>query len=256
MIKVIDKLSSYVFQKIAAAIPVTSDRGWYPAFLNFPNAAKERINNDTALGIAAVFGCIRNISEDTGRLPLKVYRKEGRNKIEQPDHPIYNLLQFQPNPEMTAMNFRETLTAHRLGWGNGYAEIQRNLAGEPVALWPLRPDRVTIYRDKSRRIFYRVTNEKGGEVDIWAEDILHMPGLGFDGIKGYNTIQIARESMGAAMAAERFGAAFFGNGCHAGGNLKHPQNLSKEAAGRLKIQIADQVSGMNKHKILVLEEGM
>jgi HK97 family phage portal protein len=236
----------------------SAERGWSNIYGSFINAAKQNINNDTALEVSAAFACIRAISEDIGKLPFKIYRQtDERTKNLQNSHNLYNILRFRPNPEMTAQAFRETLTAHALGWGNGYAEIQRDTSGEIVALWPMRPDMVSIYRDRSKKLYYHIQNETGGFIDLWPEEVLHIHGLGFDGIAGYNVIRYARESLAIAKASEKFGAAFFGNGCHFGGNLEHPQNLSQEAQARLVSQIEKEHGGVEKsHRLLVLEEGM
>lgn len=243
--------------KLINAMPV-SEQGWHSFFSNFTNTAKQSINNDSALEVSAAFACIRAISEDIGKLPFKIYRQtDERTKAQQYSHSLYNILRFRPNPEMTAQAFRESITAHALGWGNGYAEIQKDINGNIVGLWLLRPDKVSIYRDKSERLFYRVQNETGGFIDLWSDEVLHIHGLGFDGVAGYNVIKYARESLAIAKASEKFGAAFFGNGCHFGGNLEHPTNLSKDAQKRLIDQIEKEYQGVDKsHRLLILEEGM
>jgi HK97 family phage portal protein len=101
--------------------------------------AGQRVSNDSALQLSTVFACIRNISEDVGKLPLKLYKTlEPRGKETLPKHAAYSLLHDKPNPEMTAVTFRTALMGHCLGWGNGFAEIERNIDGSPRALWPLR----------------------------------------------------------------------------------------------------------------------
>lgn len=243
--------------KIINTTPL-SERGWRGIFSSFTNTAKQNITNDTALEVSAAFACIRAISEDIGKLPFKIYKQtDERTKTQQYSHPLYNILRFRPNPEMTAQAFREAITAHALGWGNGYAEIVRDVNGQIAELWLLRPDMVSIYRDKNKKLFYRVQNENGGFIDLWPEEVLHIHGLGYDGVTGYNVIRYARESLAIAKASEKFGAAFFGNGCHFGGNLEHPNNLSKEAQSRLVEQIEREYQGVEKsHRLLVLEEGM
>ncbi len=252
--KLIDKLLKKMGYIQAS---VFSGRGWSNVYGAFSNTAKETVTNDTALSISAFFACVRAVSEDIAKIPLKVYRKEGEYKYEESSHPLYRILQYQPNSEMTAMSFRETRTAQMMGWGNSFAYIARNLMGDIQSLWPLRPDRVRIERDKQGRLVYIVTNDVGGQVKFSDKDILHLHGLGFDGISGYNVISYAAQSMGASIAADKYTGSFFGNGCNQQGNLEHPGNLSKDAQQRLKDQIEKKHAGAsNANKILVLEEGM
>ncbi len=243
---------------VIKAMAAVSD-GWSNLLTGaFGNASKEKVNNSTALTVSSLFACIRNVSEDIGKMPLKVYRKDDEYRYEESRHPLTRLLQYQPNPEMTAISFRETLNAQAMGWGNAYAEIQRDISGRPRALWPLRPDRVTMYRETATdRPFYRVTNGKGGQSDIWAEDILHIHGLGFDGVSGYNIVQCAAQAVGAAIGMDKFAGAYFANGMHQSGILKHPGTLSAPAQKRLKKQLVDEYGGAEQaHQTLIIEEGM
>ena len=225
---------------------------------SFGNASNEKVNNDTALTVSAFYACVRNVSEDIAKMPLKVYRKDSEFKYEESSHPLARLLQYQPNSEMTAMSFRETMTAQAMGWGNAYAEIERNVYGEPVGLWPLRPDKVTMYRESTtKRPFYRVTTEDGKFSDIWADDIFHLHGLGSDGVSGYNIVQYASQCIGGAIGMDKFAASYFANGMHQSGHLKHPMHLSEPAQKALKKQLEDTYYGSdNAHKTLILEEGM
>ena len=201
----------------------------------FRNTSDEKVNNQTALTVSGLYACVRNVSEDVGKLPLKLFRKDGASRYEVTDHPVVRLMQFQPNPEMDAMAFREAMNAQAMGWGNGYAEIQRDVAGNVVALWPLRPDRVTIHRDRmTNRMFYTITTDDGKTSDIFAKDIFHLHGLGFDGVVGYNVVQLASQTVGAAIAMDKFAGAYFANGMHQSGNIEHPAQLSADAQARLK----------------------
>jgi HK97 family phage portal protein len=233
--------------------------GWHSVLSGtFRNTSDEPVNNQTALTVSGLYACVRNVSEDIGKLPIKLFRKDGSSRFEVTDHPAVRLLQFQPNPEMDAMSLRETMNAQAMGWGNAYAEIQRDVAGNPVAIWPLRPDRVTIHRDRTTsRMFYTVTTDDGKTSDIFSKDILHIHGLGFDGICGYNIVQLASQTVGAAIAMDKFAGAYFANGMHQTGNIEHPLTLSTQAQGRLKKQLDADYNGAEKaHQTLILEEGM
>lgn len=242
---------------IKAAAGVNS--GWHcMTGFTFRNTSAEQVTNQTALTVSSLYACIRNVSEDVGKLPLKLFRKEGDSRFEVTDNPVARLVQFQPNPEMDAMSLRETMNAQAMGWGNAYAEIQRDTMGTAIAIWPLRPDRVTIHRDSTtQRMFYRVSTADGKTSDIFAKDILHIHGLGFDGIMGYNVVQLASQTVGASIAMDKFAGAYFANGMHQSGNLRHPNNLSDEAQTRLKKQLEADYGGADQaHQTLILEEGM
>jgi HK97 family phage portal protein len=223
-----------------------------------PLASGMSVSETTALNHSAVWAAVAIISSDVAALPLIFYRRlpnDGKERYTA--HPLYRILHAEPNPEMTAMVFRETLTAHLLLWGNAYAEIERDAFGRPFALWPLTPDRVTPFRETDGRLRYRVRNEQGGETILEMRDVLHIPGLGFDGLTGYSVIAKARESIGVGVAAEKFGASFFGNGSTFGGVFSHPGKLSPLAKENFTRSIEARHQGIDKaHKFILVEEGM
>ena len=217
------------------------------------------VTHDTAYQLSAVFSCVRVIAETVGQLPWRVYRalpNGGRDVIA--DSPISAILQRRPNPEMTAFTFRETMLAWALTWGNGYAEIVRDAAGRVAELWPIAPDRVNPTRDReTRELFYEISNPQGPKTLVPAADMFHIHGLGFDGIEGYSVISMAARSIGLGLAADQFGASFFGNNTVVGGILKHPATLSDAAQSRIKEDWASRRQGpMESHRPMILEEGM
>lgn len=219
-----------------------------------PTSSGIPMTEQTALMISAVWDAVQTIAGDIASLPLFLYRRlPNGGKELMPDHPVYRLIHDEPNPEMTSMVFRETLQGHVLLWGNAYAEIERSVLGRPLALWPLTPDRVKPERDRATdRLIYRVWNRNGSEDIFQPEDILHVPGLGYDGTCGYSVIAKARESLALAVAAERFGAQFFGQGARSGGVFTHPNKLSQTAKDNIK----SSLKNMEPHEYAVLEEGM
>jgi len=217
----------------------------------------------TSLQLSAYYACTRNISEDVGKLPVKILdtKKDGR-KVVPTGSPLIKLFVEKPNPQMTVMTMKEVVTSHALGWGNGYMEIVRDTIGRPVELWPIHPSRVIVKCDpETKDIYYEVyqsTLNCGGEtVRIESEDMFHLKGLGGDGIVGYSVCKFAAESLGTALATQEFGGAFFGNGSQLGGYLEHPNQMSKEAQDRLKQSLDENHRGSrNAYKTAVLEEGM
>lgn len=227
------------------------------------SSAGQMVNEKTSMQMSAVYACVRIIAEAIAQIPLNVYRfTEDGGKEKDPRHPLYFLLHDEPNPEMTSFIFRETLMSHLLLWGNAYAQIIRNGMGEVVGLYPLMPDRMEVDRDEDGNLLYTYTkyfDEAGArhryeQVKLPAWQVLHIPGLGYDGLIGYSPIAMARNAIGMSMAAEDFGATFFANGATPGGVLEHP-GIVKDPE-RLRESWHAQFSGRNSHNIAVLEEGM
>lgn len=210
------------------------------------------ISEDRSMQYAAVQACVRVLSEDIAALPLHLYRrtKDG-GKERATDHPMYRLLHNQPNPEMTSVAFREALMVNLLLTGNGYAFIEYDGLGRVMALWPLLSSMVEPFRAKDGIIRYRVNG-----YTIEAEEILHIPGLGYDGLVGMSPIAYARESIGLGVAAEQFGSAFFKNGTHLGGVITMPGKMDDAAYERTSREFKAMYKGLqNSHGIPLLEGG-
>ena len=227
------------------------------------SSAGKRVNERSAMQMTAVYSCVRILAEAVAGLPLHLYRyKEDGGKEKAIDHPLYLLLHDEPNPEMSSFVFRETLMTHLLLWGNAYAQIIRNGKGEVIALYPLMPDRMTVDRDRDGKLYYEYTvstddapTVKGTVVRLKPSDVLHIPGLGFDGLVGYSPIAMAKNAIGMAIACEEYGAKFFANGVAPGGVLEHPGTIKDPQRVRESWQTTFGGSG-NANKIAVLEEGM
>lgn len=155
---------------------------------------------------------------------------------------------------MTSFVFRETLMSHLLLWGNAYAQIIRDGRGQVLALYPLMPDKITVDRAANGELFYKYQSDKG-EVVMRKEMVLHIPGLGFDGLIGYSPIAMAKNAIGMAIATEEYGSKFFSNGANPGGVLEHPGVVKDPKRVRESWNAVYQGSS-NAHRIAVLEEGM
>ena len=234
----------------------------YSFFFGSSSAGK-RVNERSAMQMTAVYSCVRILTEAVAGLPLHLYRyKEDGGKEKAIDHPLYLLLHDEPNPEMSSFVFRETLMTHLLLWGNAYAQIIRNGKGEVIALYPLMPNRMVVDRDIHGQLYYQYTRSteeaptmKGVTVNLPPSDVLHIPGLGFDGLVGYSPIAMAKNAIGMAIACEEYGAKFFANGAAPGGVLEHPGTIKDPQRVRESWQSTFGGSG-NSNKIAVLEEGM
>ena len=232
-------------------------------------ASGKYVTERSAMQMTAVYCCVRILSEAVASLPLQFYRYTGDGGKEKAvDHPLYFLLHDEPNPEMTSFIFRETLMTHLLLWGNAYSQIIRNGKGEVVALYPLMPDRMKVDRDEHGRLYYKYTvydsddvdgrkgtNKVGRTVRLQPHDVLHIPGLGFDGLVGYSPIAMAKNAIGLAIATEEYGSKFFANGAAPSGVLEHPGTIKDPSKVRESWQATFGGSG-NANKIAVLEEGM
>lgn len=239
-----------------------ADAGY--SFLFGRTTSGKPVNERTAMQTTAVYACVRILAEAVASLPLHVYeyRDDGGKKLVH-DHPLYYLLHDEPNPEMTSFVFRETLMSHLLIWGNAYAQIIRDGAGRVLGLYPLLPDKMEVQRDDKGNIYYvysrnsdeNPTFKEYGNIKLKAEDVLHIPGLGFDGLIGYSPIAMAKNAVGMTLACEEYGASFFANGANPGGVLEHPGVLKDPSKVRESWNsVYRGVS--NAHKIAVLEEGM
>ena len=205
--------------------------------------------------MTAVYSCVRVLSETLAGLPLHLYKKEDHNSKEKAKkHSLYFLLHDEPNDEMTSFVFRETLMTHLLLWGNAYAQIIRNGKNEIVGLYPLMPNKMTVMRSEDGEIFYKYKH-KYDDVYLLKEDVLHIPGLGFDGLIGYSPIAMAKNAIGMAIACEDYGASFFQNGAQPGGVLEHPGIIKDPERVRASWNAAFQ-GPKNANKVAVLEEGM
>ncbi len=216
------------------------------------------VTEDTALAYSAVFCAISLLSETIASLPLLTYRRlSPRGKERAREHPVYPLLHHKANPDMPAFFFREAMQGHALGRGNGYAEIERDGGERPIGLWGIHPARVKAKRGPTGAVVYEVRQNSGGSTTIAAHNMLHVRGLGGDGLVGYSVLRLAREAVGLGLATERFGSSFFGNGIRPSGVLQHPGQLTEEAQARLVKQIESQARGQgNWLKLMVLEEDM
>ena len=208
--------------------------------------------------MTAVYACVRILSEAIAGLPLHMYRyKEDGGKEKAIDHPLYLLLHDEPNPEMSSFVFRETLMTHLLLWGNAYAQIIRNGKGEVVALYPLMPNKMSVNRDTNGQLYYqyqRSSDEaqtmKGDTVVLRPSDVLHIPGLGFDGLVGYSPIAMAKNAIGLAIATEEYGSKFFANGAAPRNDQGPKQGAGKLAADLWRLGEQQQDSGAGRgHEI-------
>lgn len=233
------------------------------SFLFGRTTSGKAVNERTAMQTTAVYSCVRILAEAVASLPLHIYRYSDTGKERVPEHPLYTILHDEPNVDMTSFVFRETMMSHLLVYGNAYSQIIRDGAGRVLGLYPLLPDKVEVDRLENGELVYyysRYSEENPnfrdmGRIALRQQDVLHIPGLGFDGLVGYSPIAMAKNAVGMTLACEEYGASFFANGANPGGVLEHPGVLKDPGKVRESWNSVYRGSG-NAHKIAVLEEGM
>lgn len=243
--------------------PKDSYSGSALSFLFGRTTSGKAVNERTAMQTTAVYSCVRILAEAVASLPLHIYRYSDTGKERVPEHPLYTILHDEPNVDMTSFVFRETMMSHLLVYGNAYSQIIRDGAGRVLGLYPLLPDKVEVDRLENGELVYyysRYSEENPnfrdmGRITLRQQDVLHIPGLGFDGLVGYSPIAMAKNAVGMTLACEEYGASFFANGANPGGVLEHPGVLKDPGKVRESWNSVYRGSG-NAHKIAVLEEGM
>ncbi len=242
--------------------PTDSTAGARYSFYLGNTTSGKAVTERSAMQMTAVYSCVRILAEAIAGLPIHLYRyRQDGGKEKAVDHPLYQLLHDEPNPEMSSFVFRETLMTHLLLWGNAYAQVIRNGRGEVIALYPLMPNKMTVDRAENGQLYYqyqRSWDEAGGKnetVVLLPSDVLHIPGLGFDGLVGYSPIAMAKNAIGLAIATEEYGSKFFANGAAPSGVLEHPGTIKDPQ--RVRESWMSQFGGSaNSGKIAVLEEGL
>jgi HK97 family phage portal protein len=220
--------------------------------------AGARVSPDTAMRLAAVYACVRVLAETMAMLPFVVYRDSGGGKERVTDHWLYRLFAKRPNRFQNPFEWREMLQGHLVLRGNAYCQIIANAKGEITELLPIHPDRVRLESLSSGEYRYRVHNQNGEEILLSRGEVWHLRGLSSDGIVGLSPIDLARESLGMALAAQDYGARFFSNDAKpTGGWIEFPGAFKDQEAKKVfreSFQAAQ--SGANRGKVLVLESGM
>ncbi len=239
-------------------LSLTDPKAWSPSTWNLMGGATSSgvaVDEATALTYSAVYNAISLISGTISTLPLDLLIKKNKKTRTATEKPIHNVMHTKWNKYMTAQVGREVLTAHILAWGNGYCEISRDAMGQVAELWPIPPNKIKPEMFDGALTYLVNTND--GQIRLPWEQILHVPGLGFDGFVGYSVISFARESIGLGLATEQFGSQFFGNGTHPGVIVSHPGKLGEQASKNLSSSLVNTYSGLGQaHKLLLLEEGM
>lgn len=244
----------------AAGVSSASYRASDAEFVRwFGNVSKSgrAVTEDAAMGLSAVWSCIRILSETLGALPWALYKRDkSGNAAKTEDHPLHDVLIRSPNEDMTSTEFRESMVLNLCQRGNAYARIQRS-GGEIMSLYPLRASRVRPRRGKSGEVYYEVLEDGGVTRRVERSDIWHVKGFGADGLEGLSPLAAARETMGFALATEDYGSAFFAQGGAPAGVVSIPQTLVADQAELAREKLNRLLGGLgNAHRFALLDGGM
>ena len=213
------------------------------------------VNPRNAVQVSTVYACVRVIAETIASLPVSVYEDTGSGSRKATEHPLQRLLHDEPNSEMTSFVWRETMLSHLLLWGNSYSQIVRSGKTNILSLYPLLPDRMEVDRDSKGNLTYTYTTTEGNQISLKPSDVLHIPGLGFDGVVGYSPIALEKNAIGLGIAAEEYGSTFFKTGARPSGILTHPNSV-KDPKRLRESWNAAYGGSTNGNKVAILEEGM
>jgi|WetSurMetagenome_2_1015567.scaffolds.fasta_scaffold28300_2 HK97 family phage portal protein len=243
-------MTGYGVQEDATLKAVFGDSGRSSSGIN--------VDAETSLGLSAFYDGVRLLAWTRAQLPLNVYRREANgDRAIDSDHPIYNLIHTRPNRNMTSSVYREMEMKYVLLWGDSISWIERDNAGVPIALWPLHPGSVKIQLwTGTKQLQYDISSVQDpptNEKMLRAENVLHVPGFGFDGLRGRSVIGYAREQLGSALAAQQFGASFWGNGARPGVVIRHPGRI-KDAEGFKARWEGIHKGPMNSGRTAILED--
>ena len=226
-----------------------------PTFYFGSSGAGKSVTARSAIQVSAVYACVRVIAETVASLPLHVYESTDTGSIKALSHPLYRVLHDEPNEEMTSFVMREVMLSHLLLWGNSYSQIIRNGRNHLIGLYPLLPDRMEVDRNSVGNLIYSYTTTEGRAVQLAPEEVLHISGLGFDGVMGYSPIALEKSAIGLGIAAEEYGSKFFANGATPSGVLTHPNTVKNPKALRESWNAAYGGSA-NANRVAILEEGL
>jgi HK97 family phage portal protein len=228
------------------------DKWLYQALGGMPSSSGMAVSEQSAMGLTSVYACINILASALGQLPCNLYRERQNEKQIEKAHPVYDILRKNPNPDMTAFTFFQTMQASAAGWGNSYALILSRRNGSVGELWPLASATTTPKRVNGELVYEFERNGKRSSAP--ASEILHIKGLSGDGLVGWSPIKTQRELIGAGLAQQRFSGGFYANGATPSGVLSFPGKV--QDSNKLREEWQASQTGENRGKVAVLEQGM
>lgn len=251
-----------IFDSLARATQLGDPRATQSrsSFWGMPTAGVQ-VNDVTAFKLGAFFACVRVVSEDLMPIPWPVFQTTAGAREPRPESTVHDLLNRRANDETPAAYWRQAIVAHAASLGNGYAEIERNGRGDPISLWLLDPTRMDLERDSQNRLWYKYQNDGGRDAMLAPSNVFHLRGPSYDAITGYNITQLAKEAISLGLAAQMFGAAYFGNGAIPAGLIKHKPDgrmakLTEEGIRNLYQSWEARLKGAGKRKVMYVEKDL
>lgn len=240
---------------------VTDDRAFspFPWFFGSSSSGETVVTPESALMFSAVFASVRVISETLASVPLLIYERKGdKGKDRAVNLPLYKVLRTKPNNQKTSgVEFRQMLMSHVLLWGNGYAQILRNKAGEVLELRPMHPAVVKPRVDDAGDIYYEIRT-RSGVVKLPGNEVFHLRGYRDSGLEGMSPITAARQAIKMGLSLESFTTNFFDGGAFPAGVLEYEGGeMPQEARDNLRNSWQDFHGGANRgKKVAILEAGL
>lgn len=227
-------------------------------YLGSPAKAGVNVSEQSAMRFSAVWACVLIYAQSLSWPPLKLYRarKDG-GRDEARDEPLFDVLHSAANEEMPAITVKETMMSHAILSGNCYAFPTYNARGQVERLYPVPWTQIEPRRNKETRVLEYIFVDRGQKTTLPADAVFHIPGLGFDGTRGYSPIRMAMEAIGLGMAAETFASYFYSNGANIGGMLAIETGTgAKERRDELKAEIREKFQGLaNSHELMIVPSG-
>jgi HK97 family phage portal protein len=237
-------------------VSLTDNKGW-PKYFGSLSSAGVVVDANSSQQLSAYYACLRNISEDLAKLPKAVFTPAAEGGREKANAQVTKVINEQPNPHMTAFNFWQFMFFNAPGWGDSIAEIQKNRRGDIIAMHPIHPSRVIKAKWDNGLVWVVRGDDNSDTVILKDSEVYHLTNTTSNGLTGIPLPTIGQESLGAALATQDFTAKFFNNGALLTGVLEHPNQLSTEAADRLRANWQTMYGGSsNAGKTAILEEGM
>lgn len=212
----------------------------------------KNVSEITALGLSAVWRAVQVSCSVPSALPFHAYTQKDDKRVKATGRP--SQLLESPHPDMTPYEFWLTARFHRKLWGNAYIRKLRNPLGHIQEMWLIHPGRVKVGREsEAGRKVYAID---GGKEVLSDREVLHLPGMGYDGICGVSPVRAARESIGMGLAAQEYGGRLFGSGMLATGVLQTEQRLTQSQADALAARWKAKRTGLESaHGTVVLDKG-
>src|SRR5665213_2675191 len=237
------------------SVSLTSPAAWGWLSGGHGSDSGEIVTPISAMQVSTVAACVKTISESIASLPLVIYERSNNGRQVAYNHALYHLLVDSPNDEMSSFSFWEWTVVSLCLHGNAYVQCQRDSQGAVIALWPLLANLTTPVRMLDGSIAYRTTDGNQQPRVLASKDVLHFLMSSHDGLIGLSAIQQARQAIGLARAAERYGSHLFKNSSVPAIAITSPGKVPPEQKTTMRQDWETLQSGSNQHRVAILDNG-